>query len=406
MNVLVLSQYFWPESFRINEVAESLRHAGCEVTVLTGSPNYPDGKVFAGYSAWRGGREEGPGGVPVFRVPIFPRGSGSAWRLSLNYLSFVVSGSLLGPWLLRGRSFDVIFVYGISPILQAIPGMVLRRRTGAALVMWVQDLWPQALDATGYVKNAGLLRAVGSLVRWIYRKCDLLLVQSHAFETSVKSMAGATPVLYHPNPGERAFDDETLRQESEVVLGSGFNVVFAGNLGTVQALDTLLDAAELLLPEPDVRIVIVGSGSRGEWLFQEATRRRLHNVRFIGRVAPETMPSVLAQASALVVSLVRDPLLGQTVPSKIQAYLAAGRPVIASLEGEGARVVEEAGAGISCRAEDAGALAQAIRRLRAATPAELQRMGEAGRCYYRAHFDPAALAQRLKEHFQAALRRT
>jgi glycosyltransferase involved in cell wall biosynthesis len=211
-------------------------------------------------------------------------------------------------------------------------------------------------------------------------------------------MAGATPVEIHPNPGEVAFQ-RVPEGPPALMLQPGFNVVFAGNLGTVQSLETVIAAAELLKPFPDVRLVLIGSGSRSEWLQRAVSERKLHNVQLPGRYAPQEMPAILAQASALLISLSRGEILGQTVPSKMQAYLASGRPIIASLDGEGRRVLDEAGAGVGCPAEDAAALADAVLRLRGAAPEELQRMGEAGRRYYQQHFDPASLAQQLVRRF-------
>lgn len=402
MRVLIVSQYYWPEDFRINDVVKTLVEKAIEVEVLTGKPNYPRGDIFNGYRAW-GCQRETHHGVGIHRTPLWARGR-SGWRLALNYLSFVISGMLFAPLLLRGRRFDVIFVYAPSPILQAIPAIFLGWLKGCPVVLWVQDLWPESLSATGYVRNPRMLAMVAVLVRWIYRRCDLLLVQSQAFIPPVKVMAGKTPVLYHPNPGELAFDEQPQPLGSQVlVLEQGFNVVFAGNLGTVQALGAVLDAAELLLPHSEVRIVLVGSGSRSEWLQQEVLRRQLDNVQLAGRFAPEAMPGILGQASALLVSLVRSPIMSQTVPSKVQAYLAAGKPIIASLDGEGARVLEESGAGVSCPAEDAVALAQAVLRLRAMPSDELQRMGEAGQLYYKQHFDPEVLVAKLVKHFSQVL---
>lgn len=403
MRVLVLSQYYWPESFRINEVVESLQCVGCHITVLTGQPNYPKGEVFEGYHAGGIKVQQHEAGYSIYRVPLVPRGRGGAIGLTANYLSFVLSASVLGPWLLHRQSFDVIFVFGMSPILQAIPAVVLKWIKRAKLVTWVQDLWPQSLEATGFVRNQRVLAMVAVLVRWIYRRCDLLLVQSQAFISPVQAMAGKTPVQYHPNPGELAFGQTQPLGRPALVLESGFNVVFAGNLGTVQALGTVLDAAELLRSHAGVRMVLVGSGSRSEWLQQEVVRRQLGNVQLAGRFPTEAMPGILAQASALLVSLVRSPIMSQTVPSKMQAYLAAGKPIIASLDGEGARVLEESGAGVSCPAEDAAALAQAVLRLRAMPSDELQRMGEAGQLYYKQHFDAAVLATRLAQLFSEVL---
>jgi glycosyltransferase involved in cell wall biosynthesis len=398
MKVLILSQYFWPESFRINEVATSLVAGGCEVTVLTGQPNYPGGVIFDGYSAARTGHEAF-GVIDIFRVPLIPRGKGGAIGLMLNYLSFLIAASIVGPWVLRGRRFDVIFVYAISPILQAIAGVVLKRIKRAALVIWVQDLWPESLEATGFVRNRSLLRGVALVVRWIYQRADLLLVQSQAFVPRVMAMCGRTPVHYHPNPGDRLNSSAPPLANPVTKLGPGFNVVFAGNLGTVQSLESVLDAAEMLLPYRDIRLVLVGSGSRSEWLQQQVSARSLVNVELLGRFPPEAMPAIFAQASALLVSLIRNPIMELTIPSKIQAYLAAGRPIIAALDGEGARIVRDAGAGLSCDAENARLLADSVIELQAMPTAKLNDMGESGRRYYSQHFEPESLARKLVQQF-------
>ena len=397
MKILVLSHYFWPESFRINEVVQSLCDEGCSVTVLTGQPNYPQGKVFHGYSAASFGVQQHEAGYSILRVPLVPRGRGGSLGLVLNYLSFIMSAAVFGPWLLRGQCVDVILVYAPSPILQAIPAVWLKWVKGAKLVTWIQDLWPESLSATGFVRNPKILGAVAAVVRWIYRKSDLLLVQSQAFIEPVVQMAGRTPVIYHPNPGEFAFSKPSINSLCPLKLDPGFNVVFAGNLGTVQALETLLDAAEILLPCLEIRLVLIGSGSRSAWLEKQVMQRQLKNVRLPGHFSVDVMPGILSQASALIVSLVRSPIMSLTVPAKVQVYLASGRPIIAALDGEGARLVSESGAGLVCPAEDATALAKAVLQLRATSAAELKRMGESGRSYYYENFDPAFLARRLTE---------
>lgn len=401
MKVLILSQHFWPEAFRINELAQNLRDDGCEVTILTGQPNYPQGQVYEGYRAGGMGREEYDG-MPVYRVPLVPRGNGHIVSLGLNYFSFVFSAAIFGLWQLRGQKFDVIFVYGTSPILQAISAVVLHWFKRTKLVVWVQDLWPESLQAAGFIDSPKVLALVGQMVKWIYRRCDLLLVQSQAFVEAVRPMAGRTPVEYYPNPGEKVFQQAippgTVPQ---LQLPPGFNVVFAGNLGVVQALDAILDAAESLLPHEDIRFVLVGSGRRADWLREQVQQRGLTNVMLPGRFPTEAMPPILEQASALLVTLTRSPIMSLTIPSKVQAYLAAGRPVLAALDGEGARVVEEARAGFACPAEDAEALAAAVLRLRALPPEERQAMGRAARQFYQQNFEPAALARKLSDRFRS-----
>jgi len=396
MRVLVVSQYYWPETFRITEVVQALRDEGCDVVVLTGQPNYPEGLPFKGYCWWSMGVEQHDG-VKILRVPLFPRGQGSALRLVLNYFSFVCFAVAFGPWLLRRRTIDSILVFAPSPILQVIPAIWFAKLKNASLVTWVQDLWPESLSATGYVRSPRMLSAVSSMVRWIYRKNNLLLVQSQAFVDSVRKMAGSTPVCYHPNPGDFAFSEPWKKEDCPINFGAGFNVVFTGNLGTVQALETILDAAEILREEAGITLYLIGSGSRSDWLRSEISRRNLTNVQLPGRFPLKAMPSIMSRASALLVSLVRSPIMSQTVPSKIQAYLAAGRPIIASLDGEGARVILEAGAGVASPAEDARGLADAILLLRGLPTDELERMSRNARAYYEANFEPRLLALKLKQ---------
>ncbi|MCS6757700.1 MAG: glycosyltransferase family 4 protein [Candidatus Devosia euplotis] len=380
----------------------SLRSKGCEVTVLTGQPNYPDGQVFAGYSATGIGRQIHADGYEIFRVPLIPRGNARSIRLALNYLSFVLSGSVLGPWLLRGRDFDVIFVFGTSPILQAIPAIALKPMKRAKLALWVQDLWPQSLEVTGHVKNKTVLQLAGGLVRWIYGRSDLLLGQSHAFIDALRPMAGNVPVKYHPNPADLSFADKT-DLPPPYRLQPGFNIVVAGNMGSAQAPETLVEAARLLGAEADIRVVLFGSGSRWDWVRAEAERLGLGNIEFAGRFPPETMPSLLAQASAGMVLLGKGEILTQTIPSKIPTYMAAGLPIIGSIDGEGARVIAESGAGLATPAEDAAALADAIRQMRLLPDGQLRAMGRAGAAYCAANFAPDRLAKNLIGHFNALL---
>ena len=409
LQILILTQYFWPEPFRINEVAESLCELGCDVTILTGQPNYPDGKIYVGYSAWQTGRHRHHGGFDIHRTPIIPRGRGSGARLAANYLSFVLSASIVGPWLLRGKSFDVVFVYGISPILQGVPAAVFRELKRAASVIWVQDLWPQSLEVTGYVRSPRLLSTVGLLTKWIYRRADLLLVQSEAFLDEVRSMAGpAKSIAFHPNPGDRALAQSSAGDvcvSAPLQLPAGFNVVFAGNLGSAQGLETIVAAAAILLKQhSDINIVVIGSGSKLAWLQAEVKRRGLHNFYITGRVSPEAMPAIFRQASVLLATLSNAPILSQTIPSKIPSYLASERPIIACMNGEGARIVREAGAGLTVPASDAESLAAAMVALRNMPLEVLNAMAASGRAYFDEHFSPRKLANKLIRHFEAAIR--
>lgn len=389
MKILVVSQYFWPEGFIINDIVRMLDELGHEVVVATGKPNYPDGKIFDGYCAKGTMRERFLGEIEVLRVPLWPRGEGGAKNLILNYLSFVLAGLMLLPWMLRKREFDAILVFAPSPILQAIPSIPLKWLKKAKLALWVQDLWPESLAATGFVKKPCLLKVVGWLVRVIYRCCDTLLVQSHAFIEPVSRYADRQKIVYYPNSVDvrPPVVAVSIPEELKELLDTHFCVVFAGNLGTAQSLDTLVQAAENLRDDPQIRLVLIGSGSRLSWLKSQQHALGLDNLILAGRFPAEAMPQIFERSSALLVSLNDDEAFAQTIPSKIQAYLAAGRPIIASINGEGARVVSDAGAGLVSPAKDMPALVANIRHLKELDPAERSEMGFAARRYFDEHFD-------------------
>lgn len=394
MRLLIVSQYFWPESFRIVDVAKSLSEKGVVVDVLTGKPNYPQGEIFDGYSA-SGCQREVRDGNEIHRVPLLPRGR-SGKRLALNYLSFIFSGLFYGPWLLRGKKFDVIFVYAPSPILQALPAIFLGWMKGCPVVLWVQDLWPDSLSATGHVKNKRVLGFVEGVVRFIYRHVDLLLVPSDAFTAPVSALASGTEVKYFPNSVDDSFSVPSV---SGVPLIAGmdapFSVLFAGNIGTAQAVEVIVEAAALLREHTEIQFVVVGDGSRRDWMTQQVKEFGLTNLHLPGRFPIEAMPGLMQKASTLLVTLADHEIFRHTVPSKVQAYLAAGRPILACLNGEGAKLISMAGAGKAVPAEDGAALAAAVLEMFRRLPDEREKMGINGAAYFKQHFGHEMLVDRL-----------
>lgn len=400
MKLLIVSQYFWPETFIINDLARTLSEQGHELVVVTGKPNYPEGSVYDGYQHFGVQREQFAGSIEVVRVPLWPRGNGGARNLILNYLSFVFSGLVFFPWLLRKREFDAILVFAPSPITQAIPAILLKWLKKTHLAVWVQDLWPESLAATGFIRHPNLLKAVGYLVRGIYAGCDTLLVQSRAFVEPVARYTRREKIIYYPNSMDVQAPAKAVERISPELAGEleqHFSVVFAGNLGTAQAVETLLDAAIRLKHDADIRLVLVGSGSRLAWLQAQKQAHQLDNLLLPGRFPVEAMPQIFERADVLLVSLRDEEIFAQTIPSKIQAYLAAGRPVIASLRGEGARVLMEAGAGRACEPDDPAALAALIRTMKGLPATELQTMGRAGKAYFHEHFEMSNQVTRLVE---------
>lgn len=400
MKILVVSQYFWPENFRINDLVKEWVTRGHEVTVLTGKPNYPDGQVFPEFAREpeRFNRYEG---ARVHRVPMLVRSQGPV-RLMLNYLSFVIGGCLWGPWLLRGLRADVIFVYEPSPITVGIPAVLLGRLKRAPVVLWVLDLWPETLAAVGAVRSPVVLRMVGHLVSFIYNRCALVLGQSRAFLGSIGHYCrDRSKVRYFPSWAESLFlqTDGALAPEVPPATDT-FSILFAGNIGEAQDFPAILDAAELLRHNERVRWLIVGDGRRFEWVKGEIARRQLHErVLLLGRFPVERMPSFYAHADALIASLKADPTFSMTIPGKVQSYLLAGKPILGMLDGEGASAIEAAGAGLVCPAGDAQGLVSAIERMAGMSADERLAMGARGRQYAESEFDRDRLMDRLLAFF-------
>lgn len=400
MHILIVTQYFWPESFRINDLALSLRGRGHEVTVFTGKPNYPEGRFYPGYSIFGRVREDYHG-VRVIRAPLIPRGSGGRFRLMLNFFSFALFASLLAPFRCNG-TYDLILVYEPSPVTVGLPALVLKWVKRAPVLFWVQDLWPETLSATGVVNSKWILKRVGQLVRFIYRHCDLILVQSRAFMAPVEALGVAMQkVRYFPNSAEEVYRPlaiEAVRRSAPESVPGNFRVVFAGNIGAAQDFETILSAADRLRTERGIHWDIIGDGRMQGWVESEIRRRDLgHSVHLLGRHPIESMPRYFALADAMLVTLKRDPVFALTIPSKIQSYLACARPIMAALDGEGARVIEESGAGIAVRAGDAGAMAEGVLRLYRMPRPEREAMGQRGRRYFEQHFERELLLSRLEQ---------
>ncbi|MDM3888171.1 glycosyltransferase family 4 protein [Pseudomonas sp. BCRC 81390] len=393
---------------RINDMVRDFTGKGHEVTVLTAWPNYPEGKVFQPYkeNPEQFGNYEG---AEIVRVPLVPRGKRSI-QLVANYLSFVLSASVMGPLKLRGREFDAIFVYAVSPILAAIPAVVLRRLKRAPLFIWVLDLWPETLRAVNVIHSPKLLGLVGLAVSWIYNRTDYLLLQSHGFFENVRRYCTkpieADRLVYFPSWAEDDFLVTTKGPSTLVEANSEtFTVVFAGNLGEAQDFPAILDAAQALRGKVAVRWVIVGDGRMSGWLEEQVRSRSLDNVLLLGRHPLDEMPPLFAQADALLVSLRTNDVFEKTIPGKVQAYLASGRPILGMINGEAARVIQASGAGFACESGNGEHLAGITLQMAQLPAVQRQQMGEAGRRYYEREFARPALLTRLERLFSNATMR-
>lgn len=404
MRILVISQYFWPENFRVNDLVKEWVQRRHQVTVLTGIPNYPAGRVFSTYREQPEAFAEFEG-AHVLRVPMLPRGTGN-FRLVMNYLSFVVSASSVGLWRLRGKQADVIFVFEPSPVTVGLPAVWLSKIKAAPVVFWALDLWPETLAAIGVVRSPRLLGWVGQMVRFIYNRCTLVLGQSRGFLTHIARYCDdEAKIRYFPSWAEDVFTDSRVPPAPEVpAWADGFTLVFAGNIGEAQDMPAVLDAAERLKDHARIRWIIVGDGRKSDWLQSEVSRRKLdQQVLLPGRFPVERMPSFYAHADALLVSLKRDPVFSMTIPGKVQSYLMAGIPLIGMLDGEGAAVIHEAQAGLTCKAGDGAGLVQAVLALAAMPADERNQLGLNGRKYAQQEFGRLRLMDRLETLLQEAV---
>lgn len=398
MHILVVSQYFWPENFRINDLVQEWTRRGHAVTVLTGKPNYPSGRVFPEFEQDPSGFVEFHG-ARIVRVPMLARAQGSV-RLLLNYISYVISASALGPWHLRGRAFDVVFVFEPSPVTVGIPAIVMGKLKRAPVVFWVLDLWPETLSAIGVVRSRRVLGWVGRLVSFIYNRCTLILGQSRGFQASISQYChDVRKIRYFPSWSEDVFAQSDAGPAPEITSTMDvFNVLFAGNIGEAQDLPAVLDAASLLKDNPGIRWLIVGDGRKSEWLKSEVSRRGLvEQVQLLGRHPVERMPSFYYHAQALLVSLKKDPVFSLTIPGKVQSYLMSGIPILGMLDGEGAEVIQRAQAGLVCGAGDARGLADAVLKLAALDPSARHALGDNGRRFAKQEFDRETLMDKLEQ---------
>ena len=375
MKILVVCQYYAPEPFRISDICEALAEQGNDVTVVTGTPNYPEGEIYPGYE--KGARaDEVIGGVRVHRCPLIPRKSGAVYRF-LNYYSFVWSSR---RYLRKMKEdFDVVFVNQLSPVMMAEGALAWAKRNHRRCVLYCLDLWPESLLAGGIGQGSPIYQLFLRISRRIYRSADGILVSSRGYAEYFREKFQIENVRYLPQYAEDLFGE--LPQPTEEKQTVDF--LFAGNVGSGQSVETIVEAARLLKNERTIHIHIVGGGISLEKC--RILAEGLPNITFYGRQKLEQMPRYYAMADVFLVSLMKDPVLSMCLPGKVQSYLAAGKPVVGAIDGEAARVIREAECGMCAPAEDPETLAELIRRM-AAQPELRKQYGENARRYYRAHF--------------------
>lgn len=385
--VLLVTQYFYPEGFKSNDIAFELASRGYKVDALVSIPNYPQGKYFDGYGLFKR-RRETINGVNVYRAFQIPRGKGGL-RLMLTYISYVISSIM---WVLFffawKKRYDAIIVHQTSPIFQAIPAIILKKIRKTPVYTWVLDIWPDAMKSGGGIKNKRLLSVVDKIVIWVYKNSDKILISSKRFADLILPKGNFTDkIVYFPN-----WSDDILQTSTEEVpipaLPDGFRIMIAGNLGTAQSLDCVAQAMLLLKETAEVKWVFVGDGSRKEWLESFINDNNLQDKAVcVGRYPASYMPYFYKQASAMLVTLRAGfPHLEAVVPARLQSYMSAGRPVLAMIGCGGADIIEESACGYSAPAENAEAFAELVCSVVLPDKEAFEKRGGNGREYYLKHF--------------------
>lgn len=389
MKILVVSQYFYPENFRINELCKTLKENGHDITVLTGKPNYPKGKIYDSYSKF-GNDDEVWEDIRIIRAPLLPRGTGGL-KLILNYFSFAYFGTKRAKKL-KNIGFDVIYVFEVSPITVAYPAIALKKRTGTPIIMNVQDLWPDNIVAVTGVNNKLVLNIVDRMVNSIYSKCDLILTASQSFVSKVQDrVEQKDKVIYWPQ-----YSNVARKLDFQMMFDiKKFNIVFTGNIGVAQNLELVIESADILR-DSNICWHLVGNGRNKENLVKKVNEMQLQDsVKFYEAVEENLVPDYLQSADVALLILSPDPIFDMTLPAKLQTYMACGCPILGCTNGESKRVIEGSNAGITCETLTVGELVKKAIYMSQLSKNKLMKYGENARIYNDFNFSKNKLLDSL-----------
>ncbi|MGZ6274490.1 MAG: glycosyltransferase family 4 protein [Syntrophales bacterium] len=396
MKILVVCQYYAPEPFRISDICESLVSMGHEVVVLTGTPNYPTGKIYPGYEWFRKCLEI-VSGVKVVRVPVVPRGQ-SRIQLLMNYLSFALISCI---WVgFFKHNFDVVYVHQLSPITMALPALLFKKITGKRVLLYCLDIWPESIVAANITRSSPVYSLLLGVSRWIYHEVDSVCVSSLSFIQYLKESIklDIEDKNYLPQFAEDLYmsvpSDDLQSPEGPVCL------LFAGNIGEMQSVETIIRAASKLKDLENVQWHIVGDGSARKKCENMTRELRLTNhVFFYGQRPATEMPAFFSKASALLVTLKRHDYISYTLPGKVQSYMAAGKPIIGAIDGDAKKIIEESGCGLCCEAENHEALAKLIRQF-VSEPWKVKLYSSNSLKYYNENFRKSVFMRHLVSKLQ------
>lgn len=394
-HILVISQYFYPEPFRINDMCVEWVKRGYKVTVLTGIPNYPQGEYYEGYSLTKKRTEEW-NGIRIVRIPLIARGKGSI-GLVCNYLSFVVSGYIWKS--LSTIKADYVFTFEVSPMTQVLVGCWYARKHKVPHYLYVQDLWPENVVTVTGISSPIVIKPINKMVDYIYKNTDEIFATSPSFVEAIcnrKRSVSHSKVHYWPQYAEDFYKPMEKTSVEEIPEDDSFKVIFTGNIGTAQGLQILPQTAEILREE-NVKFVIVGDGRYLDEFKQEIQKRNVQDkFIMIARQPAERIPELLAACDAAFLSFQNDELWTKTIPAKLQSYMACGMPIIASAEGETERIITEAECGVCSAIGDVDKLSENIIIM---TKDDLNKMRHNSRKYFERNFEKQELMDQIEQYF-------
>ena len=406
MRLCIFTNHFFPEEFKVNDIAFDLAKRGHKIMVITAIPDYPKKRMFRKYYSLFKKRKEIIDGVTIVRLPIIPRYNGSAVFLLLNYVSYFFTSYIFTYFHSFFHKYDGIFVHETSPFFIGLAAVHLKRRQNIPLIFWTLDLWPESLSAAGKIKNTFLLSPFEKMVKYVYNSCDKILIGSQGFEQSICAKGPyKEKCVYFPNWAEDTESMSRTLMDTSIYPFSHFSkndfvFLFAGNLGVAQNLSFILNAASQVRHLKQIRFVFIGDGRCRNDILEFIQKNNLMDTVFApGRFPLSTMPLFMQRANVLMVSLKDDPIFNLTVPAKVQFYMAQGKPILASLNGEGADLITEAKCGISVPVGDSDKLIEAIIMLSSMSEKDLDTMGKNAKKYYDDNFRKEIRIEQLERLF-------
>ena len=399
--ILILSHHFWPENFLINEIALKIKKFNRKVTVITGLPNYPKGKIFKNYNKIKSIKYENFKGVQIIRFPILPRNSGSFFDLVFNYLSYLVSGIYYLRNLNLNGVFDHIFIYSTSPITTALLGIFLKKKYKKKITLWIQDLWPESVESTGYIKNKFFLYLISLIVKYIYKQSDNLVAQSKGFKKNIRKYSNKKVKIVENS--HFILENKKIKIPSKInnLLQKKFCVTFAGNIGKAQSITTILEACRKLKSYRNIHVILIGGGSEVKNIKNLIKKYCLNNISIFGPYSSDLAFKILKKSKASLLSLKKNVIFSMTIPNKFQTYLCAGKPILVSANGEVSKLTNINKVGLTSPAENFLKLSNNIIKLYKMSSKETKKFKYNCLKYYKNSFDINKQTKKLLNIFES-----